>query len=70
MLTQRVNELETELKNMENIINAANEYTEEHRRMMLVLGESKERYDLAYKQIMKVKKEYEKRMERVLKGFE
>ena len=69
-LTKRNKELEKELANLNNLIEAANNYTEEHRKAMRVLGESRERYELAYKQKMKNKKEYEQRMERVLKSFE
>ena len=69
-LNKRVAELEKELKSLHDIINAADKYTEEHRKAMRLLGESRERYELAYKQMMNLKKEYEKRMEKVLKGFE
>ena len=69
-LNKRNAELETNLKNLRNMIDACEKYTEEHNKQMLILGESRERYELAYKQMMHVKKEYEKRMEKVLKGFE
>ena len=70
MLNKRIKELQDENNNMHDIIEAANKYTEEHRKAMTLLNESRARYDLAYKQMMKLKKEYETRMEKVLKGFE
>ena len=69
-LNKRNEELETRLKNLDNMIAACEKYTEEHNKQMILLGESKQRYELAYKQMMHVKKEYEKRMEKVLKEFE
>jgi len=69
-LSKRNAELEQNLKNLNDMIEACQNYTEEHNKQMLILGESRERYELAYKQMMHVKKEYEKRMEKVLKGFE
>jgi len=69
-LSKRNIELETELKSLHDIIYAANNYTDEHRKAMILLNESRDRYDLAYKQMMKLKKEYEIRMQKVLKGFE
>ena len=69
-LSKRNEELETNLKNINDMVAACETYTEEHNKQMLILGESRERYELAYKQMMHVKKEYEKRMEKVLKGFE
>ena len=55
---------------MHDLVEAANNYAEEHHKAMILLNESRARYDLAYKQMMKLKKEYETRMEKVLKGFE
>lgn len=69
-LSKRNEELEERLNNLNDMIDACDKYTEEHNKQMLILGESRERYELAYKQMMHVKKEYEKRMEKVLKGFE
>jgi len=69
-LIKRNKELEKELVSLNNLIDAASNYTEEHRKAMRILAESRERYELAYKQMLKLKKEYEERMERVLKGFE
>ena len=69
-LSNRNAELERNLSNLNDMIAACDKYTEEHNKQMLLLGESRERYELAYKQMMHVKKEYEKRMEKVLKGFE
>ena len=69
-LNDRNKQLENELASLHTIIDAANNYTEEHRKAMRLAAESKERYDLAYRQMMKLKKEYELRMERVLKGLE
>lgn len=70
MLNKRCEELQAENKNMHDLVEAANTYTEEHRKSMILLNESRARYDLAYKQMMKLKKEYKTRMENVLKGFE
>ena len=70
MLNRRCEELQAENKNMHDLIEAANNYTEEHRKAMVLLNESRARYDLAYKQMLKLKKEYKTRMENVLKGFE
>ena len=58
-LHRRNKELEGELASLHNIIDAANNYTEEHRTAMRLASESRERYELAYKQMMKLKKEYE-----------
>jgi len=69
-LSERNKELETELKNLNGVIEAANNYADEHAKAMRLAAESRDRYDLAYKQMMKLKKEYEQRMEKVLKGFE
>jgi len=69
-LHDRNKQLEGELASLHSIIDAANNYTEEHRKAMRLATESKERYELAYKQMMKLKKEYEQRMEKVLKGLE
>lgn len=65
-LYARVKELEKFLP----IIEAANKYTDEHKIAMRAAAEAKERYELAYKQMIALKKEYEKRMEKVLKDFE
>ena len=69
-LNERNKQLETELKNLHGIIEAANNYADEHAKAMRLAAESRERYELAYRQMMKLKKEYELRMERVLKGLE
>ena len=69
-LNTRCMELQGENKSMHNLVAAAENYAEEHRKAMILLNESRARYDLAYKQMMKLKKEYETRMEKVLKGFE
>lgn len=69
-LNKRNMELQGEIKSLRGIIDAADKYTDEHRKAMVLLNESRARYDLAYKQMMKLKKEYETRMNKVLKGFE
>lgn len=69
-LSERNKELETQLKNLHGVIEAANNYADEHAKAMRLVAESRDRYELAYKQMMKLKKEYELRMEKVLKGFE
>ena len=69
-LSRRNRELEGELRNLHGIIEAANSYSEEHNKAMRLAAESRERYELAYKQMLKLKKEYEQRMEKVLKGLE
>lgn len=63
-------QLQEEINNLRGVVNAANNYAEEHRKAMRLVSASRARYELAYKQIMKLKKEYEERMEKVLKGFE
>ena len=69
-LNARCMELQGENKSLHDIIAAADKYTEEHRKAMVLLNQSRERYELAYKQMMKLQKEYKTRMENVLKGFE
>ena len=69
-LSRRNRELEGELKNLHGIIEAADSYAEEHHKAMRLAAESRERYELAYKQMLKLKKEYEQRMVKVLKGLE
>ena len=69
-LNERNKELQTEINNLRGIVAAADGYAEEHRKAMRLVSVSRARYELAYKQLMKLKKEYEQRMEKVLKGFE
>lgn len=69
-LNKLCSDLQTEIRGLQEIVEAADKYTEEHRIAMRAVAESRERYELAYRQMMKVKKEYETRMEKVLKGFE
>ena len=69
-LSEHNRQLENDLKNLHGVIEAANNYADEHAKAMRLAAESRERYELAYKQMMKLKKEYEQRMERVLKGLE
>lgn len=69
-LEQRCAELEKQNRNMHDVVEAANGYADEHRKAMILVNESRARYDIAYKQMMKLKKEYELRMEKVLKGLE
>lgn len=69
-LSDRNKQLEGELASLHDIVEAANKYSEEHRKAMRLAAESRERYELAYKQMMKLRKEYEQRMERVFKGLE
>lgn len=63
-------ELESKIENMQSVIHAAEDYRDAHNKMMYDLGEAKIKYELAYKDILKLKKEYETRMNRVLKDFE
>ena len=69
-LNKRNKELKDELDNLHDVVEAANKYADEHAKAMRLAAVSRERYELAYKQMMKLKKEYELRMEQVLKGLE
>lgn len=70
VLLKRNAELEQNMKNMQSVIDAADEYREQHQKAMIVLSAAKEKYEIAYKEMLKTKKDYEKRMENVLKQFE
>ena len=69
-LNKQIKELQQQIEANAERVEAANHYAEEHALVLRTAAEARERYDLAYKQMMMLKKEYEKRMERVLKDFE
>lgn len=62
--------LKSKIESMKAVIEAAEKYSEEHRIAMQEIGVVKARYELAYKDMMKTKNEYEKQMNKLLKSLE
>lgn len=68
-LNNKVKELELQIKNMEAVVEAADKYREAHQERMFALGEAKQKYEIAYKQMTKLKKEYQIKMDAILNNI-
>ena len=69
-LRQENDNLQMELQANDDLIKAADNYTIEHQQALIACSLAREKYEIAYKKMMKVKKDYEARMEELIKALE
>lgn len=64
-----INNLRSRIESLNDLRAAAEKYTEEHKAEMLELNKARQKYDVAYKEMLKLKKEYEQTMTDVIKSI-
>ena len=65
-LKAQIKELKEDNERMKNIVTEADKYIDIMKKERLVLGEAKTKYDLAYKELMKIKKDYTTKVDDIL----
>lgn len=68
-LEAQIEELQTQIVSMEAIVEAANNYTDEHRKALAMAETAKERYLESERQMRMLMKEYEQRQKELMKAF-
>lgn len=65
-LKSEIKSLNLRIENMMNTCKAAEKYEDELKHELFVLGEAKTKYELAYKELMRIKNEYIEKVNMIL----
>lgn len=68
-LSYKVKELENRIEKLQLVVNEADKYADIHRKEMEIIGIAKQKYEVAYKQMINMQKEYQKKMDSIINNF-